>query len=210
MVEGPMKIPASCNDIKREGLARSAVFLDRDGTINEQMGYVNHESRFILLDGAAPAIRELNRNGYLVIVVSNQSGVSRGYFPLELVYRVNKKMEDVLAAEGAFLDGVYFCPHHERGIVPGFDKACDCRKPRTGLFDRACREFQIKVSGSYVVGDRCSDMEFAGRCGLPGILVETGYGLGEKQWVLPSSPFKPVHIAPDLPSAVNWILSKKG
>jgi D-glycero-D-manno-heptose 1,7-bisphosphate phosphatase len=199
----------SCEEMKREAVARPAVFLDRDGTINEQMGYINHESRFVLLDGAARGIRELNRNGYLVIVVSNQSGVSRGYFPLDLVYRVNRKMQKLLAAEGAFLDAVYFCPHHERGVVPGFKKACDCRKPRTGLFERACRDLQVEVSGSYVIGDRCLDIEFAERCGLPGILVETGYGLGEKQWVLPSSPFNPVHIAEDLPSAITWILKAR-
>jgi D-glycero-D-manno-heptose 1,7-bisphosphate phosphatase len=204
-----MKIATSCTDMKKEAPARPAVFLDRDGTVNEQMGYINHESRFVLLAGAARAIRDLNRSGYLVIVVSNQSGVSRGYFPIDLVYQVNRKMRDLLAAEGAFLDAVYFCPHHERGVVPEFKKACECRKPGTGLFDRACRELPVDVSGSYVIGDRCSDIEFAERCGLPGILVETGYGLGEKQHVLPSSPVKPVHIAADLPSAATWILSKK-
>jgi D-glycero-D-manno-heptose 1,7-bisphosphate phosphatase len=210
MVQLRMKIPTSCKDVKREAFAQPAVFLDRDGTINEQMGYINNENRFILLKGAARAIRNLNRSGYLVVVVSNQSGVARGYFPLDLVYRVNLKLRDLLALEGAFVDAVYFCPHHERGIVPGFNQICDCRKPRIGLFNRACRELPIDLSGSYVVGDRCLDIEFAERCGLPGILVETGYGLGEKEWVLPSSSVKPVHVAEDLPAAVDWILGKKG
>jgi D-glycero-D-manno-heptose 1,7-bisphosphate phosphatase len=204
-----MKIPTCCSDIKKESQARPAVFLDRDGTINEQMGYINDESRLVLLGGAARAIRDLKRNGYFVVVVSNQSGVARGYFPLELVYRVNRKMQDMLAAEGASLDAVFFCPHHERGVVQGFNQDCNCRKPRTGLFERACREMPIDLRGSYVIGDRCLDMEFAERCGLPGILVETGYGRGEKQWVLPASPFKPVYVAADLPAAVSWILERQ-
>jgi D-glycero-D-manno-heptose 1,7-bisphosphate phosphatase len=209
MVQNPMKIPTRCDDIKKDARARPAVFLDRDGTINEQMGYINEESRFVLLEGAARAIRDLNRNGYFVVVVSNQSGVARGYFPLELVYRVHHRMQELLAAEGAFLDAVFFCPHHVMGVVPGFNQSCNCRKPRTGLFERACRQMSIDLSASYVVGDRCLDIEFAERCGLPGILVETGYGLGERQWVLPSSPVKPVFVAPDLPAAVSWILGKQ-
>ena len=187
---------------------RPAVFMDRDGTINEQMGYINHESRFVLLDGAAEAVANLNRHGYLAIVVSNQSGVARGYFPLELVHRVNRKMQELLAAEGAFLDAIFFCPHHKRGIVPEFTRSCECRKPRTGLFDRACREMTIDISNSYMVGDRCTDLVFAERCGIPGILVETGYGLGDRQWMLPSSGIKPAHTASDLSAAVHWIIGR--
>ena len=185
---------------------RPAVFLDRDGTINEQMGYVNHENRFILLDGAAEAIALLNSHGCLVIVVSNQSGVARGYFPIDLVHRVNVKMRDLLAEKGAFLDAVFFCPHHERGEVAEFRLACECRKPRTGMFDRACRKLPVDPSRSYMVGDRCADLEFAGRCGIPGILVETGYGLGEKQWALPSSGLKPAVVAANLSAAADWII----
>ncbi len=91
---------------------KPAVFLDRDGTINEQMGYINHESRFVLLPGVAEAIRLLNRNGYLSIVVSNQSGVGRGYFPVDLVYKIHDDMKSGLKNQGAILDGIYFCPHY--------------------------------------------------------------------------------------------------
>lgn len=202
-----MKISTGCSK-GPDGRSRPAVFLDRDGTINEQMGYINHESRFVLLPGAAEGIGLLNRHGYHVVVVSNQSGVARGYFPLELVHRVNLKMRRLLEAEGAFLDAVLFCPHHERGIVPEFTRPCDCRKPRTGMFEQARSQLSIDPGRSCVVGDRLSDIELAERCGMPGILVETGYGLGDKQWLLPSSPVKPAHIAADLLAAARWIVGR--
>jgi D-glycero-D-manno-heptose 1,7-bisphosphate phosphatase len=209
LVMHKMKIPLVCCDIKSDRPARPAVFMDRDGTINEQMGYINDESRFVLLGGVAEGIRLLNTNGYLAVVVSNQSGVARGYFPLELVFRVNRKMQELLEAEGAYLDAVFFCPHHKNGSVPGFSISCDCRKPLTGLFDKACGQMSIDLSRSYVIGDRCTDIEFAESCGIPGILVETGYGLGERQWVLPEARVKPVHIAADLTAAVKWIIQKR-
>jgi len=187
---------------------RPAVFLDRDGTMNEQMGYINHISRFILLPGTAGAVRRLNRARYRVIVVSNQSGVARGYFPIELVHRVHDHMEDMLAAEGAVIDGIFFCPHYPGGTVKEFGTLCDCRKPRTGLIEQACDRFEIDMSRSHVNGDRVTDTEMARRAGIKGVLVLTGYGLGDREYVLPGSPFKPAHIAGDLPAAVDWILEQ--
>jgi D-glycero-D-manno-heptose 1,7-bisphosphate phosphatase len=186
-------------------LKKPAVFIDRDGTINEQMGYVNHISRFVLLPRAAEAIRLLNRNGYLAIVVSNQSGVARGYFPGDLVHEVHRHMVELLKREGASLDDILFCPHHPGGSVPEYRVDCLCRKPNTGLIDQACDRFDIDLAGSYVVGDRYSDMELAERANLRGILVKTGYGLGEIAYVLPHRPLKPV-LVEDLLSAVVRIL----
>ena len=110
-------------------MKRPAVFMDRDGTVNEQMGYINHLNRFVLLPGAAEAIRLLNDAGYLAIIVSNQSGVARGYFPVDLVHRVHEKMETLIKKEGATLDGIYFCPHYPKGKVAPYGTTCDCRKP---------------------------------------------------------------------------------
>ena len=187
---------------------RPAVFIDRDGTINEQMGYINHISRFVLLPGTAEGIRLLNRHQYLAIIVSNQSGVARGYFPMELIDRVHLHMKDLLAKEGASIDGIFFCPHYPRGSVPEYSVECDCRKPRTGLIQKACEEFDIDMKNSYVIGDRCSDIELAERSNLQGIMVTTGYGLGDIEYVLPHKSFKPRHIAKDLLHAVRWIIEQ--
>ena len=189
-------------------MKRPAVFIDRDGTINEQMGYVNHISRFVLLPGTAEGIRLLNRHQYLAIIVSNQSGVARGYFPMELIDRVHAHMKDLLAKEGASIDGIFFCPHYPRGIVPEYSVECDCRKPRTGLVQKACEEFDIDMKNSYVIGDRCSDIELAERSNLQGIMVRTGYGLGDIEYVLPHKPFNPQHIARDLLHAIRWIIEQ--
>lgn len=191
-------------------MKKPAVFMDRDGTINEQMGHINHLSRFVVLPRVPEAIALLNRAGFLALIVSNQSGVAQGYAPLELVHEVHRRLESVLRENGAFLDGIFFCPHHPRGTVPQFAGECDCRKPKTGLIDQARKALEIDMARSYVVGDRCQDIRLAHRSGIPGILVKTGYGLGEAEHVLPGVPEKPAHIAEDLYGAVRWILEKEG
>lgn len=191
-------------------MTRAAVFLDRDGTINEQMGYINHLSRFVMLPGVSKAIRRLNDFGFLTVVVSNQSGVARGYYPLELVHQVHSVLIRRLQEEAeAVVDAILFCPHHPQGVVPEFSWDCECRKPKTGLVDQACKIFEIDLSRSFMVGDMGSDMEFARRAGLTGILVRTGYGLGEIEYVLPRKQAGPAHIARDLADAVQWIVHGK-
>ncbi len=126
---------------------KPAVFLDRDGTINEQMGYINHSCRFILLPGAAEAIRRLNEAELPVIVITNQSGLARGYFPEELLTEVHEKMNRLLALEGAHVDGIYICPHHPEAKEVQFRITCDCRKPRPGLVLRAAAELGLDPPG---------------------------------------------------------------
>lgn len=184
-----------------------AVFLDRDGTINEQMGYINHISRFIILDKVPEAIKLLNESDFFTIILSNQSGVARGYFPIELVDETHASLMSSLKRWGAYIDGIFFCPHYPRGKIPEYCIECDCRKPKTGLIDQACTSFDIDMSRSYMIGDRHTDMEFASRAGLKGIMVETGYGLGDIKYILPNKDIKPVYIAENLFSAVNWILN---
>ncbi len=190
-------------------MKRPAVFIDRDGTVNEQMGYINHISRFVLLPGAEEAIKLLNSHQYLVVVVSNQSGVARGYFPIELVDEVHAHMRVLLEKEGAFVDGIFFCPHYPRGVVPEYSIECDCRKPKTGLIEKACEVFDVDMANSYVIGDRYSDIELALRLNLEGILVTTGYGLGDVDYVFPRLSFKPAHIAKDLLHAARWIIERQ-
>lgn len=187
-------------------MKRATIFIDRDGTINEQMGYINHLSRFKIIPGAAEAIRLLNDLGYLTIIVSNQSGVARGYYPLNLVHEVHSLLKHKIEEEaGAYVDAVLFCPHHPQGVLSDFAVDCRCRKPKTGLIDQACGSFNIDLPRSYMIGDMCSDMEFANRAGVKGIMVKTGYGLGELEYVLPGRQAKPIHVAHDLLDAVQWI-----
>ena len=188
-------------------MRRPAVFIDRDGTVNEQMGYINHIRRFVLLPGSTEAIRLLNHHGFLAVIVSNQSGVARGYFPIDLVHEVHDYMEVLLEKEGARVDGIFFCPHYPEGKVPEYSKPCECRKPRTGLIEMACRQLPVDMGHSYVIGDRYSDMELARKSGLKGILVKTGYGLGDLTYVFPALPFQPLHVAENLLDAVRWIIS---
>jgi len=187
---------------------RPAVFLDRDGTINEQMGYINHITRFVMLPGAARAIRELNGHGLPVVVVTNQSGLARGYFPAELVDEVHDRMRSLLAAEGAWVDGIYVCPHHPEAVEERYRLNCDCRKPKTGLFVTAARDLDIDLERSFVVGDRWSDLKAAHACGATGILVLTGYGRGDHRYIGPSQRIQPSFTAEDLPAAARWIIQQ--
>ena len=155
-------------------MGNRAVFLDRDGTINEEVGYLEHLERFRLLPEAGRAIRLLNRHHFKTVVITNQSGVARGYFLESRVHEVHKRMKDLLRLEGARLDGIYYCPHHP-------DEKCRCRKPETGLVEEASRDLHIDCSRSYVVGDRRGDIEFAHKIGAKGILVLTGYGREERE-----------------------------
>jgi D-glycero-D-manno-heptose 1,7-bisphosphate phosphatase len=183
------------------GNDRRAVFLDRDGTLAEEVGYVNHLSRFRLFPFAAAAIRRLNQAGWLVIVVTNQSGVARGYFPEELVRQVNERMVFELAGAGARVDAVYYCPHRA-------EDDCDCRKPRPGMLERAALDHGLRLPGCYLVGDLYADLEMAHRENCRSILVLTGYGRGEYEWHRGSWPRQPDYVAEDLTAAVEMVLKE--
>lgn len=174
---------------------KPAVFLDRDGTINEDTGYIDSPERLIFIDGASSAIKKLNSKGYRVIIITNQSGVGRGYFSKEAVDAVNKKLEETLKKQGAHLDGIYYCPHHP-------DDNCECRKPKIGLLEKAKKDLDIDFKKSYVVGDKISDVELASKIGGKGILVLTGEGKEHKKML--KSPLS--YIADDLKDAVEWII----
>lgn len=187
-----------------------AVFMDRDGTINEEVGYVNHISRFTILPGAIAAVKAINEAGIMAVVVSNQSGVARGYFPESLVTKINQSLRRELENGGAALDGIYYCPHMKDGHVEPYNIDCECRKPKAGMLRKAAADLDIDLSRSYVVGDRVNDVVFAHRGGVKGILTLTGYGRGEAEYVLPQSSVKPDFIAEDLSDAVRWILADLG
>ena len=187
---------------------QTAVFLDRDGTINEQMGYINHISRFVLLPGVGRAIRKLNEHNMPVVVVTNQSGLARGYFPASLLDEVHKKMEQQLAVEGAHIDGLYICPHHPEAKEKKYRKACNCRKPKIGLLEQAAADLNLDLTRSFMVGDRWSDLKCGVAAGSTSILVLTGYGRGDQQYIGPQQEIQPAKVAINLNAAVDWILEQ--
>jgi D-glycero-D-manno-heptose 1,7-bisphosphate phosphatase len=184
-------------------LLRRAVFLDRDGTIGEEMGYVNHIDRFQIFPYAAEAIRQLNQAEIPVVVVTNQSGIARNIFPESLVHEVHKKMVAELAGGGAWIDAIYFCPHKSEDI-------CVCRKPNPGLLLQAAREHGLDLAASWVVGDRYADLEMGHAAGARGILVMTGYGRGEYELHRATWPRQPESLAANLSEAVRLILQDRG
>src|SRR5262249_6834014 len=152
---------------------------DRDGTVSDEVGYLNHIERLRIYPFSAPAILKLNQAGFATVLVTNQSGVARGFFPEELVAEVHAELERELGVAGAHLDAIYYCPHHPDGKVDAYRRDCECRKPRLGMIDRAARELSLDLSRSFVVGDRYLDMELGFRSGACPVLVMTGYGRGE-------------------------------
>jgi D-glycero-D-manno-heptose 1,7-bisphosphate phosphatase len=176
-----------------------AVFLDRDGTISEEMGYINHLTRFHLLPGSAEAIARLNQAGMKVVVVTNQSGVARKYFPASLIDQVNGLMQELLAHQQARVDAIYICRH-----AP--DAGCTCRKPQPGLLLQAAAALDLDLPRSYMVGDRFNDLQVAAKVGAKGILVLTGYGRGEVENYQGERLVEPDYIAADLLDAAAWII----
>lgn len=178
---------------------RRAVFLDRDGTICEEVGYMNHISRLHIYPFVPAAIRRLNDAAFPVIVVTNQSGASRGYFPESLIGEIHDRIRHDLAVSGARIDAFYACPHRA-------EDGCDCRKPRTGMLERAARERALALPGSWVVGDRQADVDLAHNAGARSIFVLTGYGRGEYEWHSRDWPQQPEFVAENLAAAVDRIL----
>ncbi len=188
---------------------RPAIFMDRDGTLSHEVGYVNHASRFRLYPWTVDAVRAINRSGWLAVVVTNQAGVARGYFPESVLHEVQQKLLDTLEAGGARLDGLYACLHHPMLGEPPYRLDCDCRKPRPGLLRRAEAELGADLGRSWVIGDRHGDLQLAWNAGARGALVKTGYGLGELTHLARSWPRPPDLVAENLLEAVERILDRE-
>ncbi|MFQ5543197.1 MAG: lipopolysaccharide heptosyltransferase II [Nitrospiria bacterium] len=183
---------------------KSAVFLDRDGTINVDSRYIDSIKRFSLIPGAAAAIARLNRHGIPVIVVTNQSGIARGLFSESFLNQLHLHLQRLLAKNGARLDGIYYCPHHPDFQKNGENKKCACRKPELGMIEQAALDHNLDFSKSYVVGDKPSDIGLA-QNGARSILVQTGEGIASLK-KMTRSGLHLDHVAEDLTEAVEWIL----
>jgi D-glycero-D-manno-heptose 1,7-bisphosphate phosphatase len=187
---------------------RAGVFLDRDGTLLEEAGYISHIDRAKLFPWTAEALRKLNSAGLPVVVVTNQSGVGRGYFSEDLVTKVHRKIQQELAEQGAYIDAFYYCPHHPTAAIKAYRKECRCRKPGVGMLEEAAQRFEINPRASYVVGDSYRDMQLGFNAGARTILLMTGDGRGEYEHHRREWPSMPDLISENLLDAVELILQE--
>jgi len=183
---------------------KPAVFLDRDGTLIEEVGYLDRLERLAFFPWSIDAVRLLNRAGYLVVVVTNQAGVARGIFDESFVGEAHRHVDVALAAGGARIDAYYYCPHHPESSIEAYRQVCTCRKPLPGMLRKAEEDLVIDLHQSFVVGDRWLDVQLAQAVGATGILVRTGYGRTEEN--RPKDDVRAAAIVDDLIEAVVWIL----
>jgi D-glycero-D-manno-heptose 1,7-bisphosphate phosphatase len=187
------------------GGGRPAVFIDRDGTLIEETGYLSTLERLVFFPYSIDAVRQLNRGGFAVVVITNQAGIARGIVDESFVGEAHRHIDSRLRAGGAAVAGYYYCPHHPEGIVEAFRVRCDCRKPQPGMLLRAAAELQIDLARSFTVGDRWQDVRAGAAAGTRTVLVRTGYGRdAERQ---PGDGAAAGRIADNLAAAVAWILS---
>jgi D-glycero-D-manno-heptose 1,7-bisphosphate phosphatase len=181
---------------------RRAVFLDRDGTLIEEVGYLDRLDRLALFPYSTEAVRLLNRAGFAVVVATNQSGIARGLVDASFVEQAHGAISERLARGGARVDAFYHCPHHPEGTVPPLRIECECRKPRPGMLRKAASDLGLDLSRSFAVGDRAHDIEAARAVGARGVLVRSGHGAR----AVIDAQATPAAIADNLISAVSWIL----
>lgn len=195
-------------DAKNLANKQNAIFLDRDGTINEYVGFLRKEEDFKLIPGVSEAIKKINNSGYLAIVVTNQPVIARGEVTEEELEEIHKKMETLLGLDGAYIDDIYYCPHHPdkgfEGEIPELKIECDCRKPKTGMLEKAAREHNIDLSSSIMIGDSTLDIKMAENAGMQSILLKTGQKGEDGKYDV-----SPTLIAEDLNDAINKIICKK-
>ncbi len=184
-----------------------AVFLDRDGTINIEKNYVHKIEDYEFIPGAEEAISKLNAAKFKTIVVSNQSGVARGYFGITAILNLHDYIQRELRKKNAWIDAFYYCPHHPEGAVPEFSIVCECRKPKRGMIDFALKKWELNLEKSYVVGDHATDILLGKNIGAKTIFVKTGHGLHQME-KLTEWELQPDQVAENLPEATDYILTR--
>jgi D-glycero-D-manno-heptose 1,7-bisphosphate phosphatase len=187
---------------------RAAVFFDRDGTLNEEVEFLSSPQQLRLIPGAAQAVRAVNDRGLAACVISNQSGIARGLFTEEDLVPIHAKLAREMDLEGARIDRIYYCPHHPTLGNPPYNVACDCRKPRPGMLERAGREMALDLPRSFVIGDRLIDVQAAHAVGAGGILVLTGWGTRARDEIK-AGDVGPEFIADSVKEAVEYIFHER-
>jgi D-glycero-D-manno-heptose 1,7-bisphosphate phosphatase len=185
-----------------------AVFLDRDGTICEEVGHLEQEDELTLIEGSSRGIALLNEAGFKVIIVTNQSVIARGRITELKLWQIHLVLSEMLAADDARFDAIYYCPHHPKEGTGKYLQSCECRKPRPGMFLQASRELEIDLHRSFIVGDKLSDLEAGRAAGCREILVRTGYG-DQSEKMLDGLASYPDCIADNLLDASRWILEQE-
>ncbi len=201
------------NNTRNKNYGSRAIFFDRDGTLNEETGYICDPAQFRLLDVAAEAVRLVNEAGWRAIVVTNQAGIARGLFTEDFLAGIHRRMMNELTEVGARVDAIYYCPHHPEIGEPPYRQVCNCRKPKPGLLTRAAAEFDLNLSKCVLIGDRYGDIAAAQAIGARGVLVLTGHGreeFGQGQTTGPQHEDHIVadYIAANVLEAVRWILNE--
>jgi len=181
------------------------IFLDRDGTISEEVGYVCNIGNFSIYEFSSKAIKNLNKLGVKVIVTTNQGGIAKGLYTEETVNSIHKKMKDLLEKDGAHIDAIYYCPHHSEGIIERYKINCICRKPKIGMLLEASKRFNVKLDNSFVIGDKISDVETGYNSGAKSILVMTGFGKDSLRKINENNCKKPNFVAENLLEASEII-----
>ena len=183
---------------------RPAVFLDRDGTLLEEAGYLDRLERLVFFPFAIDAVRLLNRAGFAVVIITNQSGVGRGMYEESFVLQAHEEIDRRVMLGGARIDGYYYCPHHPAAEIERYRADCDCRKPAPGMLRHAASELSLDLPRSFTVGDKWTDVQVGEAAGARGILVRTGYGRSSER--TPRAGLTPAAIADDVIAAAAWIL----
>ncbi|MGA1825340.1 MAG: D-glycero-alpha-D-manno-heptose-1,7-bisphosphate 7-phosphatase [bacterium] len=182
---------------------RKAIFLDRDGVINREIGHIHRVDDFHLLENVSNAIKLINQSEYLAIIITNQSAVARGLCTIKDIDAIHKKMKTLLGKDGAKLDAIYYCPHHPDKGVPGentvYKVDCDCRKPKIGMLKKAAEDFNIDLTSSYFIGDSTRDIVCGQNAHMKTIGVRTGYGCND-------GDVKPDLMFEDLYEAIRFII----
>jgi D-glycero-D-manno-heptose 1,7-bisphosphate phosphatase len=186
-------------------MTKRAVFLDRDGTINVDVGYPRSYDQIEIYPYSYDAVGKIQAAGFLAVITTNQSGIGRGLLTEDELREIHRKMAAAFASRGIRLDGIYYCPHYDRSDIPAFRQNCACRKPGTGMALRAAEDLGIDLSRSYVIGDKVEDVLFGLNIGAKPVLVRTGFGRAAEQ-SLREKGFRPAAVAENLLEAVDWIL----
>lgn len=189
-------------------MKKRAVFLDRDGTINRDVGYPNSYGMIKIFSYSFAAVRKINEAGFLAVIVTNQSGVGKGFIEEKNLHNIHQKMRLAFAEKKAYFDGIYYCPHYEKAEVPEYRKDCSCRKPNPGMALQAARDLNIDISKSYMIGDKVEDILFGVNIHATPILLLTGFGR-KSLLKLREKGIEPAHVAETLLDAVDWILERE-
>jgi D-glycero-D-manno-heptose 1,7-bisphosphate phosphatase len=189
-------------------MKKKAVFLDRDGTINVDVGYPSSFDQIRVYPYAFEALRKLNEAGFLAVIITNQSGVGRGFFTEDALRDLHDRLLTSFARRGVRVDAIYYCPHYDPAEPPERQHSCSCRKPNPEMGQRAAADLDLDLRASYMIGDKVEDIEFGWNIGATPVLVRTGFGAAAERLLL-DRPLRPAAVADTLLDAVDWILHRE-